>query len=571
MNKCNLMTLGIAAAGLAFPAMGQQLICVGMGAQDIASNGQTTLGFVYEADIGQNILYTWNRAAGGNRTGVLLQGQGAVRISSDGMVIGHPGYNVENLGGLAYSRTQGWLSTSLTRRWTLATGSVNLGIQPSGSACDTNINTPAAMSRDGRFFVGGGWFGAGSMCGPNWGWIYDNNTQAFTQLPMSFSPPPADAPSSTTGCLGVSDDGNTVVGYDQNYSAAGLGRQRLATVWTWNGTSWTNYHLDPNGGLAGCISGDGNVIFGTMSSYTMNQVFGTTTTSVIRWVRSGNTWTPTNLGGSAGFSPLRTNIDGSKMVGEQCFWSADVNGGAPMNLAAYLTSLGINMGGISIMDPFGQAVQAMSDDGTKIVFHVQESHGACLTTFQSMMADTSNAPCVPPGINFSPVSQPITGQAEAGPYGIILNVFATGTWPLTYQWQKETSPGTWTTLTEDPCGTFNPSMFDARGSDTSQLRLGFLSANNAWQGHFRCVVSNACGSATSGVAVIGLQSTCGSSDFNCDGDFGTDADIEAFFACLAGTCPAPPCMSTADFDGDGDVGTDADIESFFRVLAGGPC
>jgi hypothetical protein len=64
---------------------------------------------------------------------------------------------------------------------------------------------------------------------------------------------------------------------------------------------------------------------------------------------------------------------------------------------------------------------------------------------------------------------------------------------------------------------------------------------------------------------------CGSADFNCDGDRGTDADIAAFFACLAGTCPAPPCRSTADFNDDGDVGTDADIAAFFRVLAGGAC
>jgi subtilisin family serine protease len=64
---------------------------------------------------------------------------------------------------------------------------------------------------------------------------------------------------------------------------------------------------------------------------------------------------------------------------------------------------------------------------------------------------------------------------------------------------------------------------------------------------------------------------CGSADFNCDGDTGTDADIEAFFACIAGNCPAAPCTSTADFNNDGDVGTDADIEAFFRVLAGGSC
>jgi subtilisin family serine protease len=64
---------------------------------------------------------------------------------------------------------------------------------------------------------------------------------------------------------------------------------------------------------------------------------------------------------------------------------------------------------------------------------------------------------------------------------------------------------------------------------------------------------------------------CGSADFNCDGDVGTDADIDAFFRCLAGTCPPAPCTGSADFNADGDVGTDADIEAFFRVLAGGSC
>jgi hypothetical protein len=70
---------------------------------------------------------------------------------------------------------------------------------------------------------------------------------------------------------------------------------------------------------------------------------------------------------------------------------------------------------------------------------------------------------------------------------------------------------------------------------------------------------------------VAMVQACGSADFDCDGDVGTDADIEAFFACIAGTCPESPCVSTADFNGDGDIGTDADIEAFFRVLGGGSC
>jgi hypothetical protein len=67
----------------------------------------------------------------------------------------------------------------------------------------------------------------------------------------------------------------------------------------------------------------------------------------------------------------------------------------------------------------------------------------------------------------------------------------------------------------------------------------------------------------------GEAGVCCSSDFNGDGDFGTDQDIEAFFACLAGNCCAA-CQG-ADFNHDGDFGTDQDIEAFFRVLAGGSC
>jgi len=64
---------------------------------------------------------------------------------------------------------------------------------------------------------------------------------------------------------------------------------------------------------------------------------------------------------------------------------------------------------------------------------------------------------------------------------------------------------------------------------------------------------------------------CGSQDFNGDGDFGTDQDIEAFFACLGGNCCTSCFCQGSDFNGDGDFGTDQDIEAFFRVLGGGNC
>jgi hypothetical protein len=71
------------------------------------------------------------------------------------------------------------------------------------------------------------------------------------------------------------------------------------------------------------------------------------------------------------------------------------------------------------------------------------------------------------------------------------------------------------------------------------------------------------------LSLRGQVPSCGTGDINNDGDTGTDADIEAFFACLAGHC-CPTCQ-TADFNHDGDFGTDQDIEAFFRVLGGGIC
>jgi hypothetical protein len=73
----------------------------------------------------------------------------------------------------------------------------------------------------------------------------------------------------------------------------------------------------------------------------------------------------------------------------------------------------------------------------------------------------------------------------------------------------------------------------------------------------------------SAIQIVQVSGPGCTADANGDGDFGTDADIEAFFACLAGSCCAR--CSPSDFNGDGDSGTDADIESFFRVLAGHPC
>jgi hypothetical protein len=132
-----------------------------------------------------------------------------------------------------------------------------------------------------------------------------------------------------------------------------------------------------------------------------------------------------------------------------------------------------------------------------------------------------------------------------------MSVTATGT-SIAYQWQHNGTP-----LTNGGGGG------SISGADTATLAINPVVL--ADKGSYTCTVSNACGNSTSSAALL----TVNSADFNSDGDIGTDGDIEAFFACLAGNC-CVQCGS-ADFNGDGDVGTDADIEAFFRVLGGGAC
>jgi subtilisin-like proprotein convertase family protein len=146
--------------------------------------------------------------------------------------------------------------------------------------------------------------------------------------------------------------------------------------------------------------------------------------------------------------------------------------------------------------------------------------------------------CTAPGINTGPAAQsPCVGQP------VTFGVAATGTAPLSYQWRKDTN---------------------AIGGATD-ASYTIASVSQADAGSYDCVVSNSCGSLPSVAAPLRVNSA----DFNGDGDSGTDADIEAFFACVAGNC-CPTCGS-ADFNNDGDSATDQDIEAFFRVLSGGAC
>ena len=90
---------------------------------------------------------------------------------------------------------------------------------------------------------------------------------------------------------------------------------------------------------------------------------------------------------------------------------------------------------------------------------------------------------VPPKITVSPAASVVKNQNDS----VTLSVTATGT-GLSYQWQKE--------------GVNLKDSGNISGSTTSALRLTALSAAN--RGTYRVVVSNAAGTATSSVSVVGV-------------------------------------------------------------------
>jgi hypothetical protein len=154
--------------------------------------------------------------------------------------------------------------------------------------------------------------------------------------------------------------------------------------------------------------------------------------------------------------------------------------------------------------------------------------------------------CGPPVMPTQPADQVVcVGNS------VSLSAAAIGCGPISYQWRKDG-----VNVNDEPG--------HISGAHAPTLTINTAAMTDASFAYV-CVTANHCGVTSSNPARL----TVNSADFNGDGDIGTDADLEAYFACLGGDC-CPSC-GAADFNADRDIGTDADIESFFRVLAGGPC
>jgi hypothetical protein len=158
-------------------------------------------------------------------------------------------------------------------------------------------------------------------------------------------------------------------------------------------------------------------------------------------------------------------------------------------------------------------------------------------------------------------------QNQAVPIGgsVTLTASADGEGPFSFQWFERCS-----VELHDGESLATPLARAISGATTPTLTLrGIVQPRYFYETThlISCRITNPCGTITTNNAILSIL-PCGTADFNNDGAT-TDADIDAFFACLAGNCCGT--CGTPDFNGDGDTGTDQDIEAFFRVLAGGTC
>ncbi len=474
------------------------LVVTGMISEDFTSDGQGVVGAIYHADVGRYYITRYFLGTGAENTGGDWE-DGRTRASDDGMMIVWGTRNREKMGGLPASGNTPHL-------WTPSTGVENVGTVAGGTACDAFQNSANDISADGRYIVGGSY--TQRVCGPYRAWVYDTMTGQYEILPVSVTQ--GGVPATGTRADSISADGTIVIGWDENFNDDLGFSARRAVVWRKVAGVWEQTLIDPYGGELNAISADGNHIVGRYSEDAMNLEFGTFQRFPIRWNWDGAEWVPQNLGGSTSMIPYAISADGGTVVGGMgsgFIWRADINAGVAMDLNAYLVSLGWSATDITVGSLFGMAGLGVSADGTKLLAAFIDERNPCLTTGFSAIVDLSGTtPCEPVRINLDPLSQVNTAPDQV--FGDTFNVFASGSGPLTYQWQEETSPGVWTNLVDDNCAKVLSKDFDVKGSTTSQLRIGRKTPSK-WGGTYRCVVSGVCGNVTSAPATLALCSTPG--------------------------------------------------------------
>lgn len=434
-----------------------------------------------------------------------------------------------------------------TGQWTNIGSFANVGGQ-GASTCDANLAQPYGISGSGQFIVGSGEFGAFGATGCNTRGFAWNAADGVVRM----------LPPVNTGCQiftqaeFVTSDGLLVCGTDTHeeptdptgITAPVSGTCNARTVAVWERASATSDFLASGrtildrfggGGLGNMSMAADGTVYASLSSNAARFDAGDESLggSLARYQKVAGVWTrtiigkvvpPPNLPVAGAMIPRAVSDDGSTVVGTVIFggtspffnpsdtfiYRATINGGVPMLLRDYLTQ--INGGPFPPTGSVSFGGQISGDGNALLVSWSLGSVVGCSTPNTGLSdlprpailyLNGTNIPCEQPRIVGGPYDK---AQEEFTQFGIVGNVFPSGSYPMSLQWQKEvpTGSGTWINLTNS-CSDFNTDPINPwiyEGTQGFQLRINMLAAANQRDGKYRVIATNSCGSATSQVADI---------------------------------------------------------------------
>ena len=557
----------VALAGAASAVGAPPALIVTSLADDLSSDGDRAVGLLFDAQLAEYQIYRWQRGVGFSVVPGLGLSAEPVRGSSDLSVLATGRRNDADWGGLncfAGYCTFGDCTPgeplpplnpcsppNLAHSWSAGTGWVNAGSVPrqldaatgrffGGTRCDSSVNTANDLSGNGRYIVGGAWSaqllrsdgepGSG-LCGDFVAFIADRTLGTVAALPVQPGTTISRADS-------VNHDGTVITGYDQGEvidPEFGPYEGRRICVWTDGvqtildniSSSFSTFPVNPAG----------TVVAGFPSASFSNVTFGTNVAQLVRWVRQNdNSWVPEALGRPAdfldsegvlkpflGLTVTAISEDGNTIVGTAGYgndffdqvsrafiWNPNINDGVPMDLGAYVASLDpsspIVTDGLVL-----SAGRSVSANGNAIGVSLSRAsecdpseNGLPTLTHGVLYLDGAQAPCDAPRVAMQPRGDV---SIQYTPFGVAINAFVSGSWPLSFQWQREdpNTPGQWINLSDACSGFPYGGEWNYEGTTTNQLRVGQATCGNNRDGRYRVIVSNPCGSIATEPAEVTFQ------------------------------------------------------------------
>jgi hypothetical protein len=176
------------------------------------------------------------------------------------------------------------------------------------------------------------------------------------------------------------------------------------------------------------------------------------------------------------------------------------------------------------------------------------------------LAEVAFAECV---LN---AASPATSTSICRGETAVLSATATGSGPITYQWQvaDENAPGGWADLDDGEHPTLQVTFSGSETSDLTVIAQTQDGTGGAGTLLVRCVVSNECSDTASQPSQLNICACLECpADFNEDG--GIDgSDVDAFFAAWE--------LGVCDADVNADGGVDgSDVDAFFAAWEAGGC